>query len=146
MPKHSYEYNVRNMLIKRGLAPKYDHAGIYCIKIGNEIVYIGKSTNMLQRISQHYVGIKKQDELKYQLMAEIQSRGYSIDFDVLYNAEEQSFAAIEEEIGAKERDFIRLCQPILNTQIPEEDNWRKFKNNQIDPQKILSKFPPKNTR
>ena len=47
MPKHSYEYNVRNMLIKRGLAPKYDHAGIYCIKIGNEIVYIGKSTNML---------------------------------------------------------------------------------------------------
>lgn len=146
MPKVPYEQNVRNMLTRKGFAPKYDHAGIYCIKLAGEIVYIGKSTNMLWRVSQHYVGIKKQSELKYQLMAEIQSRGYSIDFDVLYNAEEQSFAAIEEEIGAKERDFIRQYQPVLNTQIPEEDNWRKFKNNQIDPQKILSKFPPKNTR
>ena len=33
------------------LAGKYEHAGIYCIKLDNRIVYIGKSTNMLKRIA-----------------------------------------------------------------------------------------------
>lgn len=34
-----------------GFADKYEHAGIYCIKIDNEIVYIGKSHNMLKRVA-----------------------------------------------------------------------------------------------
>ena len=35
----------------KGLAAKYEHAGIYCIKIDTQIVYIGKSANMLRRIA-----------------------------------------------------------------------------------------------
>ncbi len=46
-----YETNVYNWLNRKGLSSKYEKAGIYCIKIDNDIVYIGKSTNMLMRIS-----------------------------------------------------------------------------------------------
>lgn len=70
MRKPTYEDNVRSWLIRKGLAPKYDHAGIYCIKIDSTIVYIGKSRNMLRRVAQHYVGIKTQKEKKYRILAE----------------------------------------------------------------------------
>ncbi len=49
--KHSYQDNVYYWLKRKGLAPKYEHAGIYCIKIDNDIVYIGKSCNMLRRVA-----------------------------------------------------------------------------------------------
>ena len=62
---NNYTDNVCAMLRRRGLAPKYEHPGIYCIKVDREIVYIGKSANMLKRIAQHYVGIKKKSEKKY---------------------------------------------------------------------------------
>ena len=38
-------------MIRKGLVPKYDHAGIYCIKVDDRIVYIGKSSNMLWRVA-----------------------------------------------------------------------------------------------
>ena len=38
----SYEDNVYNWLKKAGYADKYEHAGIYCIKIDHAIVYIGR--------------------------------------------------------------------------------------------------------
>ncbi len=47
----TYVENTYNWLKERGLAAKYEHAGIYCIKIDTQIVYIGKSTNMLCRIA-----------------------------------------------------------------------------------------------
>ncbi len=52
-----YEDNVIAMFRRRGYADKYDHAGIYSISLGNTLVYIGKSVNMLERIAAHYVGI-----------------------------------------------------------------------------------------
>ena len=55
---------------RKGLSEKYEHPGIYCIKIDNQIVYIGKSRNMLERIAQHYVGIKEGSERKYRILAE----------------------------------------------------------------------------
>ena len=58
------------MLRRKGLADKYEHPGIYCIKIDNQIVYIGKSRNMLVRIAEHYVGIKQGSERKYRILAE----------------------------------------------------------------------------
>ena len=33
---------------------------------------------------------------------------------------------MQEEIGAKEGESIRRFMPRLNTQIPNEKNWRKF--------------------
>ena len=48
----SYQENMYNYLKrKRGLCKKYEHAGIYSISIGDQLVYIGKSHNMLRRIA-----------------------------------------------------------------------------------------------
>ena len=60
----NYEDNAYNWLKRKGLAAKYEFAGIYCIKVDNEIVYIGKSGNMLRRIAQHYAGIQMGTEKK----------------------------------------------------------------------------------
>ena len=121
-----YEENVCEMLRRKGLAPKYEHPGIYCIKLDDEIVYIGKSKNMLERVAQHYVGIKTCSERKYRILAEAQRKGLAINFDVLYRAKQTRYAAITQEIGEKEGEYIRLYTPALNTQIPHAEDWRKF--------------------
>lgn len=75
--KHnSYEDNAYHWLKRKGLAEKYEHPGIYCIKVDDEIVYIGKSHNMLKRVAQHYVGIQKQSNKKYRILAEAQRKGH----------------------------------------------------------------------
>ena len=38
---------------------------------------------------------------------------------------------IEEELGEKEGEFIREIKPVLNTQIPKADNWRRYEINEI---------------
>ena len=47
----SYADNAYQWLKRKGLADKYEYAGIYCIKIDDDIVYIGKSMNMLRRVA-----------------------------------------------------------------------------------------------
>lgn len=133
----TYTDNVYNWLKRKGLADKYEHPGIYCIKINGKIVYVGKSRNMLQRIAEHYVGIKTGKEKKYRIMAEAQHKGHSIDFDVLYYATARTPSAIIEEIGEKEGEYIRQYQPVLNTQIPKAENWHKFDINKLDAASIL---------
>ena len=125
-----YEENMYNYLKRKGFGEKYDHAGIYCIKINDRIVYIGKSHNMLKRVAQHYVAIKKQSERKYRILAEAQRKGYTIGFDVLYDAKRKRYDDITEEIGQKEGEYIREYMPCLNTQIPKEENWNFFDINQ----------------
>lgn len=132
-----YEENVYNWLKRKGLAAKYEHAGIYCIKIDSHIVYIGKSFNMLKRISQHYVGIKVARKLKYTILANAQRTGHSINFDVLYYATQTNPAALEQEIGEKEGELIRQYKPALNTQIPKAGDWTKYDYNKIDEAKII---------
>ena len=70
-------------------------------------MYIGKSENMLKRIAYHYVGIKTGSEKKYRLLSEIQRNGHMIEFDVLYYAKANRSAAVKEEIGCKEGEYIR---------------------------------------
>ena len=122
----TYEENVYAWLKRKGLADKYNHAGIYCIKIDDKIVYIGKSHNMLKRVAQHYVAIKTQAKRKYRILAEAQRKGHSINFDVLYDAKRKRYDDITEEIGQKEGEYIREYMPCLNTQIPKEANWNFF--------------------
>ena len=62
---------------------------------------------MLQRVAEHYVGIRIGSEKKYRLLAEIQRNGHPIEFDVLYYAQSKGYAAIREEIGSKEGEYIR---------------------------------------
>lgn len=74
--RNCYEENAYQWLKRKGLAEKYEHPGIYCIKVDDEIVYIGKSHNMLKRVAQHYVGIQKQSNKKYRILAEAQRKGH----------------------------------------------------------------------
>lgn len=70
---------------------------------------------MLKRVAQHYVGVKKQNERKYRIMAEAQRKGHRIGFDVLYYAQSSGYAAIDQEIGKMEGVYIRVYKPSLNT-------------------------------
>lgn len=135
-----YAENMYEWLKRKGYAPKYDHAGIYCIKIDDTIVYIGKSHNMLKRVSQHYAAIMGQSEKKYRIFAEAQRKGHSINFDVLYHAAETYYPAVKNEIGQKEGEYIRQYKPILNTQIPREDDWRKFDVCAVDAREVLKEL------
>lgn len=133
----NYEENAYNWLKRKGLAEKYEHAGIYCIKIDGEIVYIGKSENMLRRIAQHYVGIKTGSEKKYRILEEARRKGHGITFDVLYYAKSRRYADKLAEIGEKEGEYIRRHRPVLNTQIPKEEDWHKWDTNEVNAQDIL---------
>ena len=132
-----YEENAYNWLKRNGLADKYEHAGIYCIKIDETVVYIGKSYNMLKRVAQHYAAIQKPTEKKYRILAEAHRKHHAINFDVLYYAKAQDYTSIMAEIGEKEGEYIRQYKPILNTQIPKEDDWHKFDVNTLDAREIL---------
>ena len=129
----SYSENMYRHLIKqRGLCKKYEHAGIYSISIDDRLVYIGKSHNMLKRIAQHMVGIKLETEKKYMILAEKKRGGCSINFDVMYYAQCEDYDSMDEEIGRREGELIRQFMPALNTQIPNEDNWRKYTYREIE--------------
>lgn len=129
----SYSENMYRCLSRKNyLVQKYNRAGIYSISIDDELVYIGKSYNMLKRIAEHMVGIKLQSEKKYSILAQNQRSGKAINFDVLYYAKQSNYCALEEELGSKEGEYIRRFMPRLNTQIPTEQNWRKFTTKSIN--------------
>ncbi len=135
--KDRYVDNVCKMLRKNGLASKYDSPGIYCIKLNEKIVYIGKSRNMLWRVASHYVGIKRGSERKYRILAEAQRKGKTVGFDVLYYAKNKGKLAFLNEIGEKEGAFIREYRPILNTQIPKEEDWHKWDVEEVNAREVL---------
>ena len=132
-----YEENAYNWLKRNGLADKYEHAGIYCIKIDETVVYIGKSYNMLKRVAQHYAAIQKPTEKKYRILAEAHRKRHAINFDVLYYAKAQDYTSIMAEIGEKEGEFIRKYNPILNTQIPKAENWETWDTKEVDAKSAL---------
>ena len=71
-------------------------------------------------------------------MAEAERKGHTITFDVLHYAKSRSKVDRMVEIGEKEGEYIRMYHPILNTQIPHEDNWRNFDTNTIDAKSVLA--------
>ena len=142
MPNNTYLQNLYMKLKKQGFPPKYDHPGIYCITIDGKYAYIGKSKNILYRMAQHYVNTNISKEKKYQVLAEARRRRHKVRTIVLYEAKAQTDAELEEELGAKEGEFIRKYMPPLNTQIPKTENWRSFEERSIETitlKQILSK-------
>ena len=95
---------------------------------------------MLERVASHYVGIRQGSELKYRIMAEAQRKGRAVIFDVLYYAKSKKNRDIVNEIGEKEGEFIRKYRLILNTQIPKEEDWRKWDTNVIDARAALKQL------
>ena len=114
--------------------------------IDNEIVYIGKSKYMLTRVAEHLAEICKYSghefefdgtETKYKLLATAKDAEHRIGFDVIYTASSIDKAALENELGNMECEYIHKYHPKLNTQIPHEDDWRKYDNVKIDVDGIL---------
>lgn len=60
-----------------------------------------------------------------------------MEFGVLYYSKEKRYQDIIEEIGQKEGELIRQYRPILNTQIPKEENWRQWELNKVDAREVL---------
>ena len=81
------------------------------------------------RMAQHYVGISKRSEKKYQILHEAHKRGCRIHFEVMHYARETEEAAIVEEIEKKEGELIRKYLPPLNTWIPQAESWHSTKRN-----------------
>ena len=93
---------------------------------------------MIDRIVSHFVGIQTQSERKYRILSEAaQTLECPIGFDVLYYAKETDDHAILEEIGQKEGELIRQKRPLLNTQIPKAENWRKYDLEKRSTEEIL---------
>lgn len=133
----------REWLKNQGLAKKYEKPGIYSISIEDKLVYIGKSVNMLERITSHLVNIEiDKKSNKYKVLRNAQNQGLTIKFDVVYCAIEEDPTAICDEIGHQEAKLIREYLPPLNYQIPKLDNYRSFEVNRtakyITLQQIMS--------
>lgn len=107
-----------------GAADKYDHYGIYCIKVDGHIVYIGKSRNMLKRVAQHMYEISNNEKKNMYCVLRQLKATHSIAFDVLETTEEN-----DDAIGIAEARAIRGYLPCLNTQIPKLENYRSFETN-----------------
>lgn len=70
-------------------------------------------------------------------MAEAKRKGHLVNFDVLYYAKSRNRVDKMVEIGEKEGEFIRKYQPVLNTQIPKEDDWHQYDTQTVDAKAVL---------
>jgi hypothetical protein len=73
-------------------------------------------------------------------MAEAKRKGHRVNFDVLYYAKSRSKVDKMVEIGEKEGEYIRQYQPILNTQIPKEEDFHKYDTQKLDVKAILKQL------
>lgn len=109
---------------------KYNKPGIYCIAINKKIVYIGKSTNMLNRLAAHILEIQSgfwSKSNKYRVLYEAYTReDCQIDFGCLYEATSKEEDKVLKEIGIAEAIYINETKPALNYQIPSMDNYKRY--------------------
>ena len=70
-------------------------------------------------------------------MAEARRKGHNIGFDVLYYAQRKGTANQLLEIGQKEGEYIRKFTPVLNTQVPKEEDWSKWDISEVDASVVL---------
>lgn len=125
------EQIVQQQLNSPEVIKKYDKAGCYCIKIQNRIVYVGKSKNMLVRLGQHLACIERPQKNMYEVLQQAKKEGLKIGFDVLYYSKSQTEEQMFQEIGEEEGRLIRELRPILNYQIPKEENYKSYTVNKL---------------
>lgn len=143
-------YNQQQMaqcykIIKDQSQDKFNGACIYSISIDDKIVYIGKSTNGLHRIASHmmnidYPGSESYNSHKYKIMREAKQKGHIVKFDVMYRSQEKDPKKIDQDIGQQEGILIRQYMPVLNYQIPKEEDWHKFTTNKLATQITLDQI------
>lgn len=112
------------------LVYRYKHAGIYAIYIEDQLVYIGKSRNMLQRLADHMSEVEDSDIHKYQILRQAKQEGYNLRFDVFYYTKAESQEAIDLDIGYQEAYYINKYRPPLNLQVPKQNNFSSYTINE----------------
>lgn len=107
---------------------KYKRPGIYCIKINDQIVYIGKSIDMLNRLAAHTLEIiEGKSANKYKVLHQaMQREDCQIQFDVLYVSNFNSNDSIKRDIGKAEARLINEHRPALNYQIPSLGDYMHY--------------------
>ena len=83
-------------------------SGVYCIKVDDAIVYVGKSKNINERISQHWSGVFAREENKYSLLYNALHRSHKITFWLLEECEVA-------DLNKKETFWIQQLRPCLNS-------------------------------
>lgn len=110
----------------RHIEKKYNHPGVYCIKINNKVLYVGKSIDMKSRVFTHRQEIRQgTEEKKYQILSEALKRGERIDFDVLYTSTLEDIEEAKADIKEREDYYINYYLPPLNKQIPKHKDFDK---------------------
>ena len=132
-------------MIREQSQNKFEGACIYTISIDNKIVYIGKSTNTINRIAAHimnidFPGSESYTGHKYKIIREAKQKGHRISFDVIYRSQQKDPNKINEDIGRQEGILIRKYMPALNYQIPKEEDWHKFTVNKLATQITLDQL------
>lgn len=116
MPNKELIEKYKNLIVASGNKDKYNRMGIYCIKLDDSIVYVGKSLNMLGRVAQHMVHLenpycKESNAHKYKILRVAHQQGYKISFDVL------CYARNKYDLAEKEAQYIEKYSPALNYQL-----------------------------
>ena len=128
-----YKDEVKQQLAQNpDIKEKYRGAGIYSIKIDDILVYIGKSQDLLERVAEHISEIQNIDQHssnKYKVIAQAQRMGHKVSFDILYYSPFTSGNEMLDDIGFNEGKYIREYLPFLNTQIPNENDYKKYTYN-----------------
>lgn len=109
-------------IVGYGFKEKYDHYGIYCIKVDDKIVYVGKARNMLKRVAQHMAEIEMNTDKNMYNVLRVLKTTHHLAFDVLTTTTEGD----DDEMGLAEAYAIRHHQPCLNIQWPHLDNYMKY--------------------
>lgn len=137
-----------DLLQDSSIVNKYLSPGIYAIYIDDLLVYIGKSRNMLERISNHIEKIQQDNNTtnKYRVLHEARQTGHKIRFDVLFYCQKQHQDSIDAEIGKMEGELIRHYQPPLNYQIPAVGNYHSFTTNKSAKTITLSQLLDKSNK
>jgi hypothetical protein len=130
MDKDLKEYFLKKISEYKTMIPaeKYNKAGIYCIKVNGEIVYIGRSQDMQNRIANHifwlvHSPVGEGNEKKYKELHEAYKKNIPITFDVLTFVEKDDIM----ELKRQEAIYIRAYMPVLNSDIPQLDNYKGYR-------------------
>lgn len=104
--------------------------GIYAIYLDgniNNIIYVGKSEDILRRISEHHscIACPKGKEHKYAVMNELEKQGHKLRFRVLYH----SASNAPWDLAMQEAYFIQKYKPALNTQYPDINRPSEYEYN-----------------
>lgn len=101
-------------------------SGIYYIQVKDKILYIGKSRDMFTRAANHMSNtydetMSEANSKKYELLRGLDEAGYDIGIGVMCKCKCNDY-----ELGNKEGEYIRKYMPILNYQIPKEEDYSKY--------------------